>query len=629
MPILSTTTRAPLLLCTKVAVLIAAMMLRCCAAAPTLTLVGTVPLPRVGNLIGEYKFDHIDADISARTLFASLKMNNTIAVVNMNTRALVTVLSGVGAPQGLKVVPSLGLFFVAGDTDGTVHAFSLTPPYPEVWKINLGGPGGGADGIDFDVSSGLLWVGFGDITGGPFGTLAYISATATRGTWLGNVSYPLGAHPEEFHLSPLSKLLYGSCPDASSVVVVVNTATKSIVTTWPLLPLGASDNYGNELDAPRGRYYTGTYGTTPGTPAFGKPQFLVLNLYDGSLIWSMPVTVGCDSVKFDGANTIYIACGGSALPNDPAQLFIVSVIDANTYMLAGTAAMPVPFLNARSIFYDAVSGTVWLSVPFNDAVTPVQQGQLVVFQASTPSPSSTPLQPASVISAATFPPALAGGIFALLALIVLGVGALLFMLSAAHCPPRMTALMVGCCFCCRGGEKKKGVMTSQTADSTHRMSHSDFGDVVKTRNILTSLPGVSSTSLTAPTYVVPMPSETASASSSIGVLMLPVAVSRASSSTAIDAPEHSTTSSNSCSTGSANSSAYTSPVFAAASAPAPAISRGVHGDGFITPREGLSTESALESSSGSARLLSSYSGEIHQQQQQPVRVELDPHSVSV
>ena len=322
--------------------------------------------------------DKLDADLVGRRLFLSVKENNSIAVIDMDRRTFITSLSGVAAPQGMKVVPSLGLVLCAGDNDGALHAFSLTPPFAQLWSVNVGGSGG-ADNVDYDAATGLAWVAYGDNSGAPYGALAYVSITASGGTVLGSIPFPANGHPEEFHISPTSNYIYASCPQANSTMVVVNRVTKTIVSQWPLLPT-ASDNFANELDTLHDRIFVSAYGTTPGTPAYGHPQFVVLNLFDGSFVWTMPTTAVCDNIKLDAATgRIYIACGGSAVPNDPSVLFIVQQYSANSYALVGKAPEPAPYLLARTMYFDSATSAVYLAVPFNNAVSPVQQAAVLVF----------------------------------------------------------------------------------------------------------------------------------------------------------------------------------------------------------------------------------------------------------
>ena len=358
------------------------VLLRSAMAQPVLTLVANIPLPHVTNQIGAFKFDHLDADLAGQRLFVSCKENNTIGVIDMATNTYVGARYGVAAPQGILVVPSLGLVLSAGDDDGALHAFSLDPPFALRWRVEVGGPNGGADNIDYDPATGLAWVGFGDDSGSPSGALAYINISATNATLLGSIPYPGGSHPEEFHLSSSSSLIYGSCPQCNSTVVVISRVTKAIITSWPLLP-AASDNYAMELDAAHDRIFLGTYGSTPGSPAYGHPLFLVLNMFDGSIVWSMPVTTVCDSIKYDSRmGRIYASCGGSAVPSDPSVLYVIQQTGADKYALLGTAPLPAPYLLARTIYFDVTSSTAYLAVPFNNALSPVQEAAVLVFRAS-------------------------------------------------------------------------------------------------------------------------------------------------------------------------------------------------------------------------------------------------------
>jgi hypothetical protein len=352
-------------------------------ATSALSLIATIALPGVTNKIGANKFDKLAGD-GAR-LFVSAKMNNSVAVVDLASAAFVAAIEGLEEPQGVELLAPLGLVLVATAGDGLLHGFSTSPPFAAAWpavSVGLDADNVKCEAVDAAAGTALCWVAHGGGGGAP-GGMAFVRVGAAAAEWLGDAPFP--AHPEEMQLAPasLSSLMYVSAPDDDSKVLVFDRATRQIVLEWPLLVrAGASQPFANALDAAGLRLFV----AAQANDGLSAPQFLVLNLLDGSVVWRMDTTAVCDNIVYDAAaRLIYVACGGVTGSVGSVLYVVQQGADASTYALLGAAAGTPPGLAiARTCFFDATSGLLYLSVPQNDDVAPPQQAAVLVFQRNAP-----------------------------------------------------------------------------------------------------------------------------------------------------------------------------------------------------------------------------------------------------
>ena len=355
-------------------------------ALPTtsaLNFVASISLPGVVNKIGANKFDKLVGD--GAYLFVSAKMNNSLSVIDLATSAFVAAIEGLEEPQGVELLAPLGLVLVATAGDGLLHGFSTAPPFAAAWpavSVGLDADNVKCEAVDAAKGTALCWVAHGGSAGAP-GGMAFVRVGASAAEFLGDAPFP--AHPEEMQLAPasLSSLMYVSAPDDNSKVLVFDRATRQIVLEWPLLLAGASQPFANALDAAGLRLFVAAQ-ANDGPPSV--PQFLVLNMFDGSVVWRMDTTAVCDNIVYDAAaRLVYIACGGVTGSVGSVLYVVQQGADANTYSLLGVAAGTPPGLAiARTCFFDAASGLLYLSVPQNDDVSPPQQAAVLVFQRTAP-----------------------------------------------------------------------------------------------------------------------------------------------------------------------------------------------------------------------------------------------------
>ena len=405
--------------------------------APTtaaLTLAGSIALPGVANRIGAAKFDKLA--LAGGLLFVAVKENGTLAVVDTAAGAFVASIEGLEEPQGVEVVAALGLVLVATAGDGLLHGFAAAAPFAEAFPPLTVGLDADNVKCEKEPSAGggiECWVAHGG--GGAPAGMAHVRVSAGSLEWLGDTPFP--AHPEEHQLAPraLSSLMYVSCPDDNSNVLVFDRAKRSVVASWPLLLSGASGPFANALDAAGLRLFVATQ-DNDGLAA--APRFLVLNVLDGSVVFSMDTVAVCDNVVYDvDARLIYVACGGTTGSVGSTLYVIQQGASADEYTPLGVAqGMPAGLAIARTAVFDPVTALLYLGVPFNDDISPAQPAAVLVFRRTLP-PVAPAAAAAAGCAAGSLPPAVVGGLTIGVALVCLAAGAALGRLRACGGAPKV------------------------------------------------------------------------------------------------------------------------------------------------------------------------------------------------
>src|SRR5438309_11385563 len=150
----------------------------------------------IGNVNG--RIDHMAIDLARQRLFVAELGNNTVGIVDLNSRNVVHTLSGFMEPQGVAYLPSTDTLYVANGGDGSVRQFR-GPDYAVTGQIDLGDD---ADNIRLDIPANRLVVGYGS------GGLAVIDAASSKKI----ADIPLSVHPEAFQLDPGSDRVFVNIP---------------------------------------------------------------------------------------------------------------------------------------------------------------------------------------------------------------------------------------------------------------------------------------------------------------------------------------------------------------------------------------------------------------------------------
>jgi YVTN family beta-propeller protein len=243
-----------------------------------LQLEAKIPL---GDVRG--RIDHMAIDIERQRLFVAELGNNSVGVVDLESRKLIRTIAGLKEPQGVAYVAFNDTLYVANAGDGSVRLFA-GPDYKTKGQIDLGDD---ADNIRVDTATNRIIAGYGS------GGLAVIEAA--NNNKIGDI--PLSAHPESFQLDPDKNRIYVNLPEAKAVAVVDSRSAKQ-VKIWPM---EAGGNFAMALD--RDADYV--------LIAFRSPAKLgVFSERDGALIANPETSGDADDLFVDAKrHRAYVSCG--------------------------------------------------------------------------------------------------------------------------------------------------------------------------------------------------------------------------------------------------------------------------------------------------------------------------------
>jgi hypothetical protein len=266
--------------------------------------VASIPLPSANGRI-----DHMAYDPGLKRLFVAALVNNSVAVVDINSGRFERSLSGFSEPQGLVYIPSTDQVYISNGGTGVVNVLNANS-LANVAIVSLGSD---ADNMRNYPGSNLVYIGYAQ------GGIAVVNATtrAIAGT------IQLAGHPEGFQVDTGSGTLFVNVP-TSGYVAVANAATYTVTQRWPLL--NATGNYPMALDQPNGRLFVGTR-----SPA----QLVVIDIVSGKTITTLSLPPDPDDIYYDGMNgCIYISSGAGFLTlvreNDPSHYSVVKEVATPT-----------------------------------------------------------------------------------------------------------------------------------------------------------------------------------------------------------------------------------------------------------------------------------------------------------
>jgi DNA-binding beta-propeller fold protein YncE len=253
-----------------------------CAQAPPTELLRLETRIQLGEVRG--RIDHMAIDRGRNRLIVAELENDSVAIVDLNDRKVIHVITGLKEPQGVAYVPSNDTLYVANAGDGSVRLFR-GGDYAAAGAIELGTD---ADNIRMDPSSRTVFVGYGS------GALAVIDAATQRKI----ADMPLGAHPESFQLTPDGGRIYVNLPTARAIAVL-DAPTRKRVATWPASV--GNGNFAMALDEATQRVIV----------VFRTPAKLAaFSMVDSGLIEMVDTCGDADDVFLDAKRQrIYVSCG--------------------------------------------------------------------------------------------------------------------------------------------------------------------------------------------------------------------------------------------------------------------------------------------------------------------------------
>lgn len=254
-----------------------------------LVLEAKIPLGRVDGRI-----DHLAIDLEHHRLFVAELGNNSVGIIDLDTKSVVHRIPGLSEPQGVAYVPASGMLYVANGGDGSLRVYRGTD-YVLAGRIDLGSD---ADNIRIDAETGKLLIGFGN------GALATVDPASNQKV----AAFALKAHPESFQIDVKSNRIFVNLPSVHAIAVLDRTTGKELA-SWSVRHGG---NFAMALDRDSARVFT----------VFRSPPKLAAFSYDnGAPIAEVDACGDADDLFLDAKRKrLYVSCGSG----------FVDVFDAGT-----------------------------------------------------------------------------------------------------------------------------------------------------------------------------------------------------------------------------------------------------------------------------------------------------------
>ena len=303
-------------------------------------LIANITLPNV-----DQRYDHMAIDPAANLLFIAARGNNSVFVIDLNTKNATHFITGLDAPQGVVYIPENNRLFVSNGGDGTVDVFDVAS-YALIKTLTFAS---NADNMRFDQHTGLLYVGFGEGNQSGIGIV-----NATSNLILGTI--PLDGHPEAFELEQYGTKIFVNVP-TSSAIEVLDRTNRSVVSKWSLT--SALANYPMALDERDHRLFVGFWFPT------------VLISYDttsGKIVDSVNTSSDADDLFYDSSSRLILASCG--------QGFVDVFKQQNTDHLSTFDFIATGPLARTSLFYPE-KGELFVAVPQHNGVA----ARLIIFAA--------------------------------------------------------------------------------------------------------------------------------------------------------------------------------------------------------------------------------------------------------
>jgi len=230
------------------------------------------------------RIDHMAIDPVRNRLFVAELGNDTVGVVDLNSRQVIHRIKELKEPQGVGYEPSADMLYVANAGDGSVRMYQ-GGDFKETGRIELGDD---ADNIRIDAGTNRVLVGYGN------GGIAVIDAA--KKTKIAAFAVP--AHPEGFLFDPKSNRIFVNIPKTRAIAVIDNSTGKQTA-TWPMTNAGGNFPIAFDDDAQRVLV------------AFRTPARLgAFSAADGRSVASVDLCGDADDVFVDQKrHRVYASCG--------------------------------------------------------------------------------------------------------------------------------------------------------------------------------------------------------------------------------------------------------------------------------------------------------------------------------
>ena len=230
------------------------------------------------------RIDHMAIDLVRNRLFVAELGNDTVGVIDLNSRQVIHRIKELKEPQGVGYEPATDTLYVANAGDGSVRMYR-GGDFKEAGRVELGDD---ADNIRIDPDANRVLVGFGS------GGIAAIDAAKKNKI----AEFAVPAHPEGFQFDRKSNRIFVNVPK-SRAIVVIDGATGKHAATWPMTNAGANFPMAFDDDAQRVLV------------AFRAPARLgAFSAADGRTVASVDLCGDADDVFVDAKrHRAYASCG--------------------------------------------------------------------------------------------------------------------------------------------------------------------------------------------------------------------------------------------------------------------------------------------------------------------------------
>ena len=236
----------------------------------------------LGDIAG--RIDHLAYDAARQRLYVAELGNDSVGIVDLNTRRLISTVPGFKEPQGIGYEPSTDTVYVASGGDGSLRLFRGAD-FSAAGEISLGAD---ADNVRADGAARRVYVGHG------VGAIAVIDAVSRKRI----ADIPLKGHPESFQLESPGPRIFVNVPDAGVIQVASHDAATPIA-SWATAELHA--NYPLAIDVPNNRLLA----------VFRQPARLAaFDLTSGIRLGAIEACGDADDIFIDPKrDRVFVICG--------------------------------------------------------------------------------------------------------------------------------------------------------------------------------------------------------------------------------------------------------------------------------------------------------------------------------
>lgn len=259
-----------------------------------LQLVSTIPLPGVNG-----RMDHLAFDAQRHLLFVAALGNNTVEVIDLNSKKVIRSIQDMEEPQGLAYLAENNTLVVANGGNGECCFFDGSS-FQKTRTVKLAGD---ADNVRYDATAKRIYVGYGN------GGIAVVDAS----TYQQISDIKLSGHPESFQLDRSAHKIYVNVPDQKQIEVI-DLANNKVTDRWPMTK--ATANFPMALDEANHRLLIGCR-----HPA----RLVVVDTQTGKTISDYAIGNDIDDLFYDPSRKqLYLSCGSG-------EVDIFSQKDADNY----------------------------------------------------------------------------------------------------------------------------------------------------------------------------------------------------------------------------------------------------------------------------------------------------------